>query len=70
MVAAVQTLEDLFPGIKLPPDRLVKRGGYWNVQEGVDDILGRLRDFWSSRSKKVRGANEQGTGQSIRRQGR
>jgi hypothetical protein len=52
MVAAVQTLEDLFPGVKLPPDRLVKRGGYWNVGEGVEDILGRFRNFWNSRSKK------------------
>jgi hypothetical protein len=51
MVAAVQTLEDLFPGMKLHPDRMVKRGGYWSVEEGVNDILGRFRNFWNSHSK-------------------
>lgn len=51
MVAAVQELEDLFPGMKLPPDRMVKRGGYWTVQEGVTDILGRCRNYWNHHSK-------------------
>jgi hypothetical protein len=55
MVAAVQTLEDLFPGVKLPPDRLVKRGGCWSVEEGVNDILGRVRNFWDSRNKSKGG---------------
>jgi hypothetical protein len=51
MVSAVQTLEDLFPGMKLPPDKLVRKGGYWTVDEAVEDMFNRIHRYWTSRAQ-------------------
>jgi hypothetical protein len=51
MVSAVQTLEDLFPRMKLPPDKLVRKGGYWTVDEAVEDMFNRIHHYWTSRTQ-------------------
>src|SRR3954466_2062661 len=54
MVSALLKLEDLFP-FKIPPDKLVRKGGYNSVEEGVDDMLERSRRIWNDRGeRKVR----------------
>jgi hypothetical protein len=42
--------------VKLPPDRLVQKGGYNDVKEAVDDIIRRHKDQIAEKNKpkKVR----------------
>lgn len=49
-VGAVFVIEDLF-SFKLPPDKVVRRGGYNSVDEAIDDMLGRIEKIWAERSK-------------------
>lgn len=54
VVGTVLAIEDLFP-FKLPPDKVVRKGGYNSVNEAVHDMLGRIEMIWAERSKpKVR----------------
>jgi hypothetical protein len=54
VVGTVLVLEDLFP-FKVPPDRVVRKGGYNSVDEAIDDMLERIKRIWTERSKpKVR----------------
>ncbi len=54
VVGTVLVLEDLFP-FKIPPDKVVRKGGYNSVDEAIDDMLGRLERLWAEPSKqKVR----------------
>src|SRR5262245_88786 len=46
MVSAVVALERLFP-FKLPPEKMVRRGGYGNEDEGVADMFARLQRLWN-----------------------
>jgi acyl carrier protein len=50
MVTAVAAVEDLFE-FKLPPEKVVKKGGYKSVNEGVADMTNRIREVWSKRQK-------------------
>ena len=45
VVSVELSLEDLFT-FALPPEKLVRRGGYGNVEEGLDDILKRIIRLW------------------------
>jgi hypothetical protein len=36
---------------KLPPEKVVKKGGYKSVNEGVADMTNRIREVWSKRQK-------------------
>jgi hypothetical protein len=45
MVAVLPKLEDLFD-FDLRPEKIVRKGGYTGVEEGVDDMLSRLRSLW------------------------
>lgn len=45
MVTVVTTLEDLFE-FPLPPEKVIKKGGYTSVDEGVDDMTDNLRRLW------------------------
>jgi len=55
VVGTVLVLEDLFPSFKIPPDKVVRKGGYNSVDEAIDDMLGRLERPAAERSKpKVR----------------
>ncbi len=54
VVGTVLVLENLFP-FKIPPDKLVRKGGYNDVNEAVDDILRRVKKIVIEKSKpKVR----------------
>ena len=48
MVSALATLEGLFD-FDLRPERIVRRGGYTSVEEGVEDMLEGLRSEWQAR---------------------
>ena len=55
VVGTVLVIEDLFPGVKVPPDKVVRKGGYNSVDEAIKDMLERIKRVWSERSKpKVR----------------
>ena len=45
-VGTLLTLEKIV-GFKLPPEKLVRRGGYRSVEDGLADMSGRLRAFWN-----------------------
>jgi len=54
VVGTVLVIEDLFP-FKIPPDKVVRKGGYKSVDETIDDVLGRIERIWAERIKsKVR----------------
>ena len=54
VVGTVLVLENLFP-FKMPPDKVVRKGGYNSVDEAIDDMLDRIKKIWTERSKpKVR----------------
>lgn len=50
MVTAIATIEGLFD-FKLPPEKVVKKGGYRSVDEGVADMTNRIREVWTKRQK-------------------
>jgi hypothetical protein len=55
VVGTVLVIEDLFPGIKIPPDKVVRKGGYNSVDEAIEDMLGRIKRVLAERTKpKVR----------------
>lgn len=45
MVTAINAVEDLFD-FKLPPEKVVKKGGYTSVDAGVSDMTNRIREVW------------------------
>ena len=47
VVSVLLEIEDLFPGIKLPPEKLIRQGGYRSVDEGVADISRTLLNVWN-----------------------
>ena len=54
VVGTVLVLEGLFP-FKIPPDRVVRKGGYRTVDEAINDMVVRIRKIWDEKSKpKVR----------------
>ena len=50
VVGTVLTIENLFP-FKLPPDKVVRKGGYNSVDDAINDMLGRIKDIWTGHSK-------------------
>ncbi len=50
VVGTVFVLEDLFP-FKIPPDKVVRKGGYNSVDEAIEDMIGRIKRVWAERSK-------------------
>jgi hypothetical protein len=54
VVGTVLVLESLFP-FKIPPDKVVRKGGYDSVDEAINDMLDRIKKIWIEKSKpKVR----------------
>lgn len=51
VVGTVLLIENLFPSIKIPPDKVVRKGGYNSVDEAIDDMLGRIERVVAERSK-------------------
>jgi hypothetical protein len=54
VVGTVLVLEDLFP-FRIPPDKVVRKGGYNDVEEATEHIAGQLERLWAEHRKpKVR----------------
>jgi hypothetical protein len=51
VVGTVLVIEDLFPGIKIRPDKVVRKGGYNAVDGALDDMLPRIEREVAERSK-------------------
>src|SRR5262245_35982067 len=51
VVGTVLVIEELFPGIKIRPDKVVRKGGYNGVDEALDDMLPRIEREVTERSK-------------------
>lgn len=55
VVGTILVIEDLFAGVKIRPDKVVRKGGYNSIDEALDDILPRIEREIAERSKpKVR----------------
>ncbi|WP_420636606.1 hypothetical protein [Candidatus Palauibacter sp.] len=56
VVGTVLVLEDLLPACKIPPDKVVRKGGYNSVDEAINDMLGRIKRVVAAlnRSKVLR----------------
>ena len=50
VVGTVLVLESLFP-FKIPPDRIVQKGGYNSVNDAIEDMLDRIKKIWIERSR-------------------
>lgn len=54
VVGIVLAIEELFP-FKMPPDKVVRKGGYNSVDEATEDVFGSIKKLWAERSNpKVR----------------
>ena len=42
VVGTVLVLEDLFPNFRIPPDQVVRKGGYFTIDEAIEDMMKRL----------------------------
>lgn len=42
VVEAVVVLQDEFDSVKIAPDKIVRKGGYDDIDEAIDDIIERL----------------------------
>jgi acyl carrier protein len=51
MVTVVSTLEDMFD-FPLPPEKVVRKGGYKDVDDGVDDMTKNLQRLWDKHYNK------------------
>lgn len=51
VVGTVLVLEDLFPSLKFPPDKLIRKGGYNDVGEATEDIIRRHRELAAEKVK-------------------
>ena len=52
VVGTVLVLEDVLPGCKIPPDKVVRKGGYDNVDEAIKDMLPRIERVVSASRKR------------------
>ncbi len=43
VVGTVLVLEDLLPECKIPPDKVVRKGGYNSVDDAINDMLDRIK---------------------------
>jgi hypothetical protein len=50
VVGTVLVLEDLFP-FKVPPDKVVRKGGYQTVADALDDMVSRVKRIWDDKSR-------------------
>lgn len=50
MVTVITTLEGKFD-FRLPPEKVVRKGGYTSVNQGVKDITDNLRRLWDKHHK-------------------
>src|SRR4051812_34832884 len=48
VVSILLEVEDLFPGVPLPPEKLIRQGGYHSVDDAVSDMARRFESVWNS----------------------
>ena len=46
VVKVVIVVEAILPGVTIAPEKVVKKGGYANVDEGVADMVDRIEKQW------------------------
>jgi hypothetical protein len=51
VVGTVLVIEDLFPGVKISADKVVRKGGYNSVDEAIGDMLGRIERILAESAK-------------------
>ena len=51
VVGTVLVLEDLLPTCKIPPDKVVRKGGYSSVDEAINDMLVRIERVVAGRNQ-------------------
>ena len=51
VVGTVLVLEDLPLGCRIPPDKVVRKGGYESVDEAISDMVGRIERVVARSSK-------------------
>jgi hypothetical protein len=51
VVGTLLVIEDLFPDIKIRPDKMVRKGGYNSVNEALSDMLPRIEREVTERRK-------------------
>ena len=54
VVGTILVLEILFPNIRIPPDKLVKKGGYNDVDLAVEDIIDNHKRLAAEATQKKR----------------
>jgi hypothetical protein len=55
VVGTVLAIENMLPSCKIPPDKVIRKGGYNSVGDAVEDIAGRIERLLTQRSQpKVR----------------
>jgi len=52
VVSTVILIEELFD-FPLPPDKVIRKGGYNSVEESTNDIVNRLRGLWTANESKT-----------------
>lgn len=50
VVGTVLAVEGLFP-FKVPPDKVVRKGGYNTVDDAIDDMCKRIEGIWDKNNK-------------------
>lgn len=48
VVSILVGVEDLFPGIPLPPEKLIRPGGYRSIDDAVSDMSDRFESAWNN----------------------
>ncbi len=51
VLGIVLVVEELFPAIAFPADKIVREGGYHNVNEAVEDMIPRIKKIWEKHVK-------------------
>jgi acyl carrier protein len=61
IVGTILILEGMFE-FELPPDSLVRKGGYSSVEEAVSDMLARIQKIWlANRAGKIKKGSQNGS---------
>jgi len=51
VVGTVLAIEDILPSLRIPPDKVVRKGGYNSVDEARDDICDRIERHWTEHNQ-------------------
>ncbi|MGH7651511.1 MAG: hypothetical protein ACREMS_06665 [Gemmatimonadaceae bacterium] len=55
VVGTLVMIEDLFPDCRIPPDKVVKKGGYRTIDEAINDMIPRIRRVVAAHSNQTVG---------------